>query len=130
MTFPRLPEFLSNADAIEMHLKIGDAPLTTSPVVTLQNKGRQDTLPQQSSLIQLHPVFSHISLLLIQTLSETGHGEFITRSKQGKYETTVEMGGHISHRYRLKKEELEEIQQIYNQILETWILWKLSCKKT
>jgi len=130
MTFPGLPEFLSNADVIEMHLKIGDAPLTTSPMVTLQNKGRQDTLPQQSSLIQLHPVFSHISLLLIQTLSETGHGEFVTRSKQGKYETTIEMGGHVNHRYRLKKEELEEIQQIYDQILETWLTWKLSSKKT
>lgn len=126
MTFSRLPEFLTTADAVRMHLKFGDTALTACP----KYKDKQEILPKQSSLIQLHPVFSHISLMLIQTLSETGHGEFVTRSKQGKHEATIEMGGHISYRYRLKKEELEEIQQIYEQVLKEWIAWKLSQKKT
>ncbi|MBW4589916.1 hypothetical protein G7B40_014450 [Aetokthonos hydrillicola Thurmond2011] len=119
MTFSRLPEFLTSADAVQMHLKFGDT-----------DQDKQDSLPNQSNLILLHPVFSHISLMLIQTLSETGHGEFVTRSKQGNHEATIEMGGHISYRYRLKKEELEEIKQIYDQVLKTWIIWKLSQKKT
>jgi tetratricopeptide (TPR) repeat protein len=123
-------EFLSSPDALRMHLKLGDASMAGSPVVTVQNKGTQDLVPQQSYLIELHPVFSHISFLLIQSLSETGHGEFITRSKQGKFETIVELGGHVSQRYLLSKQELDEIQQIYDQILDTWIAWRrLSQKK-
>jgi hypothetical protein len=126
MTFSRFGEFLSSPDALQMHLKFGDASMTGSPIVTVQKKGRQDIFPQPSYSIELHPVFSHISFLLIQSLSETGHGEFITRSKQGKFEAIVELGGHVSQRYHLKKQELEEIQQIYDQILDNWIKWRQS----
>ncbi|NJM72464.1 MAG: hypothetical protein HC862_21135 [Scytonema sp. RU_4_4] len=126
MTFSRFREFLSNPDTLKMHLKFGDASMVGSPVVTVQKKGRQELVSQQSYLIELHPVFSHISFLLIQSLSETGHGEFITRSKQGKFEAIVELGGQVSQRYLLNKEELEDIQQIYDQILDNWIKWRQS----
>ncbi|WP_017314545.1 hypothetical protein [Mastigocladopsis repens] len=132
MTFSRsrFPEFFSGSNGIKMHLKFGDTPPEALPMVTLQDKGKQDIFPQQSCLIELHPVFSHMSFLLIETLSVTQHGEFITRSKKGNYETIVELGGHTSHRYHLDKKELEEIQQMYEQILENWIGWRVSRKKT
>ncbi|ARV62152.1 hypothetical protein BZZ01_29125 [Nostocales cyanobacterium HT-58-2] len=130
MTFSQFQEFLSRSDAVRMHLKFGDASTTGSPVDTVDKIRRRDFYPQPSYLIELHPVFSHVSFLLIQSLSETGHGEFITRSKKGNYETIVEVGGHTSHRYLLNKKELEEIQQIYEQISENWIGWRLSRKKT
>lgn len=130
MTFSRFQEFLSSPDALKMQLKLGDASIAESPVVTIKKKGRQDIVLQQPDSIELHPVFSHISFLLIQSLAETGHGEFITRSKQGKFETIVELGGHVSQRYLLTKKELEEIQQIYDQILENWIGWRQLRKQT
>lgn len=83
MTFSQFPEFFSGSDAIKIHLKIGDEPLEASPMVTLQDKGKQGIFPNQSRLIQLHPVFSHISFLLIETLSVTQHGEFTACSKGG-----------------------------------------------
>lgn len=49
---------------------------------------------------------------------EFRHGEFRIHSKQGKYETIVELGGHIIHRYHFSKEEIETIEQIYERFLE------------
>ncbi|MGJ5634292.1 hypothetical protein [Nostoc sp. CALU 1950] len=51
---------------------------------------------------ELPPLFSLISFRLIEMLSLTQHGEFVTSSKRGKYETIVELGGHISLRYRYR----------------------------
>jgi hypothetical protein len=130
MTFARFQEFLSSPDALKMQLKLGDPSIADSSVVTIEKKGRQDIVRLQPDSIELHPVFSHISFLLIQSLAETGHGEFITRSKQGKFEAIVELGGHVSQRYLLTKKELEEIQQIYDQILENWIGWRQFRKHT
>jgi hypothetical protein len=66
-------------------------------------------------------VFAHISILLIETLSETQHGQLTISSKKGKYEAIVELSGHISHRHKLNQQELQEIQQLQEHILETWI---------
>lgn len=105
MTFSRsrFPEFFSGSNGIKMHLNIGDTPPEALPVVRLQDKGKQNLFPKPCSLIELHPVFSHMSFMLIETLSVTQHGEFITHSKKGSYETIVELGGHTSHRYHLDK---------------------------
>ena len=129
MTCLSFSEFFSGSDAIRMHLKIGETPLEALPKVTPQSKGKLGIIPPQSCVIELHPVFSHISFLLIETLSATQHGEFFARSKQGKYHTIVELGGHMSKRYCLTKEDLREIQQIYEQILDTWIVLRQYRKK-
>jgi hypothetical protein len=132
MTFSRsrFPEFFSDSNGIKMHLKVGNTPLDTLPVLTLQENRKQDTLAKHPCLIELHPVFSHLSFLLIETLSVTQHGEFITRSKKGKYETIVELGGHTSHRYRLNPQELQEIQRVYEEIQENWIGWRLNNRQS
>ncbi|MBD2772994.1 hypothetical protein [Iningainema tapete] len=126
-TFSRsqFPEFFSGSDGIKIQLKIGDTP----SVVRLQEQRNLHIGEQQSGLIELPSVFSHMSFLLIESLSVTQHGEFFTRSKKGSYETIVELGGHTSYRYHLNRKELEEIQQIYEQILENWIGWRLRDKK-
>jgi hypothetical protein len=126
----RLPEFIGGSNGIKILLKIEDRPLGDSPIVKLQDKQRLKVVPKQFDTIELPPVFSHMSFLLIETLSGTQHGEFITRSKQSKYETLVELSSHISHRYRLSQQEVEEIQKIYDQILETWIVWRQTRNKT
>ncbi|MDF5731893.1 MAG: hypothetical protein PUP92_28790 [Rhizonema sp. PD38] len=45
------------------------------------------------------------------------------------YETIIELGGHMSKRNCLTKEDLREIQQIYNQILDAWIALRQCGKK-
>ncbi|KAF3888359.1 MULTISPECIES: hypothetical protein [Nostocales] len=129
MTFSRsrFPEFFSDSHGIRMHLKIEDKPLDALPI-RLQDEGNIDIIPKQASSIELHPVFSHLNFLLLETLSVTQHGEFVIRSKKGNYETIVELGGHVSQRYHLSKEELEKIQQTYEKVLENWVGWRLSRK--
>ncbi|GAB1542926.1 hypothetical protein NUACC21_56000 [Scytonema sp. NUACC21] len=129
MTFSSFPEFFSTSN-VKMYLKIGDLPLDSLPVVKLQNKEMQSTLPYQPYLIELHPVFSHMSILLIESLVQTGHGEFITRSKQEKYQTTVDLSGHVSYRYRLDKQQVEEIQQVHEKMIESWMDWWRLHKKS
>jgi len=129
-SFSRLPEFIKGSNAFKMQLKIEDKPLEAAPTVQLQHKGRQEIFPKQFYTVDLPPVFSHMSFLLIETLSATQHGEFMTRSRQGKYETIIELSGHISHRYNLNPQELEEIQKIYDQIIDNWIFWRNHRKKS
>ena len=128
MTSSELSTFFGGSNVTKVYLKIEDTPPEALPAVTLQHKGKPD-IPKQSYLIELHPVFSQINFLLLETLSVTQHGEFITRSKKGKYETIVELGGHISQRYCLTNEELKEVQQIYDHILEAWIGLRRGRKK-
>jgi hypothetical protein len=130
MTFSEFPEFLRNADGMKMHLQIGDVSVSDSSIVMLKDRVLPTISPKKSCLIELHPVFSHMTVMLIQGLAETGHGEFVTRTKKGKYEATVELGGHISQRYCLSIEELKEIQYVYDHIIETWIAWRLSRNKS
>lgn len=125
----RFPEFFSDSHGIRMHLKIEDKPLDALPLVRLQDEGNIDIFPKQTCSIELHPVFSHLNFLLLETLSVTQHGEFVIRSKKGNYETIVELGGHISQRYHLSTQELDKIQQTYEKVLENWVGWRLSHKK-
>jgi hypothetical protein len=106
MSLPRLTEFLAD-QAVRVQLDFQDTP----------------------NLIELHPVFTHLSVLLIQALGENGHGEFFARSRQGKTEAIIDLGGSINYRYHLNKEELEQIQVLYDEIVKTWITWKLSSYK-
>jgi hypothetical protein len=130
MTFSEFPEFLRNAYGMKIHLQIGDVPTSQLPMVILKDTVLPSISPKNSCLVELHPVFSHMTVMLIQGLLETGHGEFVTRSKKGKYETTVELGGHISQRYCLSIEELKEIQHVYDHIIDAWITWRLSRNKS
>ncbi|QLE57749.1 hypothetical protein [Nostoc sp. TCL26-01] len=125
-SFSRLPAFIRGSNTIRMQLTIESKPWEASPLLKLNDKNKQDILPSQSYSVELPPVFSHMNFLLIESLSETQHGEFITRSKHGRYETFVELSGHISHRYSLTPQEVAQIQTTYEQILEMWIAWRLS----
>jgi hypothetical protein len=121
-------DFIKGTNTITMQLRIEDKPCKALPPTKPEGKGNQKIyLP--SHTVELPPVFSHMSFLLIETLSATRHGEFFTRSKQAKYETIVELGGHISHRYNLTPQEVEEVNKIYDQVLEMWIAWRLANKK-
>ncbi|WP_254921399.1 hypothetical protein [Nodularia sp. NIES-3585] len=103
-----------------MNLRIGEHPLEAPPTA----KGQGVIFPKPFYSIDLPPVFSHMSFLLIETLSETQYGEFVTRSQKCKYETMVDLCGHISHRYKLNQQEVKEIQQMYDQILDNWLIWR------
>ena len=128
MTFSPFSEFFSSSDAMKMYLQVGDSSCKISSASNLQNKKRQGVSPQELFLIELHPAFSHMSVLLMESVLLTGHGEFVTRSKQENYQTAIQFSGHISHRYRLSKQEVEEFQVIYDNILDNWIAWKRSYK--
>ncbi len=121
-------DFIKGTNSITMQLRIEEKPWKALPTNKPENGGNHKlSLPCYT--VELPPVFSHMSFLLIETLSATRHGEFFTRSKQAKYETIVELGGHISHRYNLTPQDIEEINTIYNQVLEMWIAWRLTNKK-
>lgn len=76
--------------------------------------------------VELPLVFSHMAILLIETLSATQHGQLIISSRKGNYEAIVELSGHISHRHTLSRQELQEIQKLHEHILETWIACRQS----
>jgi hypothetical protein len=127
-SFSRLPEFIRGSNSIKTLMKIGEPPPETLPTFKFPEKGRSEISPKTKQLyaVELPLVFSHMSLLLIETLSETQHGELVISSKKGKYETIVELNGHISHRYGLTPQEVAEIQKLHEQILEAWIAWRHS----
>ncbi len=129
MTFSPFSEFFSSSDAMKIYLQVGDPSYTTSSASKLQNKKKQGVSPQELCLVELHPAFSHMSVLLMESVLLTGHGEFVTRSKKENYQTAIQFSGHISHRYRLSREEIEEFQVIYDNILDNWIVWKQSQKR-
>ncbi|MBD2135074.1 hypothetical protein H6F47_22315 [Sphaerospermopsis sp. FACHB-1094] len=108
-SFFRLTDFIRSGDALKSVLKIGEE----SPEILAK--------PNPLYVVKLPPVFSHISFLLIETLSDTQHGQFTISSKKGKYESIIELSGHISHRYTLNPQELQEIQQLHDHIINTWI---------
>ena len=128
MTFSPFSEFFSSSDAMKIYLQVGDPSCKMSSASKLHNKKKQGVSPQELCLVELHPAFSHMSVLLMESVLLTGHGEFVTRSKKENYQTAIQFSGHISHRYRLSKQEVEEFQVIYDNILENWIAWKLSYK--
>jgi|APFre7841882793_1041355.scaffolds.fasta_scaffold26218_2 hypothetical protein len=104
-----LVDFIRSSNAIKGILKIGEQ----SPEILAKSK--------QAYVVELPSVFAHLIILLIETLSETQHGQLTISSKKGKYEAIVELSGHISHRYTLSPQQLLEIQQLHDYIIDTWI---------
>ncbi|MDK2409535.1 hypothetical protein QHH11_03840 [Aphanizomenon sp. PH219] len=104
----RLADFIRSSNAIKGILKIGEQ----SPDLAKS---------KQAYVVELPSVFAHLIILLIETLSETQHGQLTISSKKGKYESIVELSGHISHRYTLSPQQLLEIQQLHDYIIDTWI---------
>jgi hypothetical protein len=126
----RMPDFIRNSNTIKTVLKIEEQSPEALQILKPQERGSPEILakPKQLYAAELPLVFSHMSFLLIETLSETQHGELMISSKKGKYETIVELSGHISHRYKLSPEELQEIQQLHHYIIESWLAWRQSHK--
>jgi hypothetical protein len=77
-------------------------------------------LPSQPLAIELPDAFGGFNVRLIQTLSAQ-HGEFLTRSKKGKYETLLELGGHVSQRFLVDRAELEKVQNLHREIVRWWL---------
>ncbi|BCL37378.1 hypothetical protein [Nostoc sp. MS1] len=122
-------DFIKGTKSITIQLKIEDKPCKALPTNKLENGGNQKLyLPYKT--VELPPVFSHMNFRLMEILSATRHGEFVTRSKQANYETIVELGGYINHRYGLTQQEVEEINKTYNKIIEMCIAWRLANKKS
>ena len=107
-SFLRLPDFIRSSNTIKSILEIGEQ----SPEILAKSK---------QVYVELPSVFAHLIILLIETLSETQHGQLTISSKKGKYEAIVELSGHISHRYTLSPQQLLEIQQLHDYIIDTWI---------
>ncbi|MBD2356745.1 hypothetical protein H6G41_19290 [Tolypothrix sp. FACHB-123] len=128
-SFSLLPDFIRSSNNIKTVLKIGEQPPEPLPRLKAQERGSPEIFAKPKQFVtELLPVFSHMSFLLIETLAETQHGELIISSKKAKYETIVELSGHISHRYKLTPQELQEIQQLHHYIIESWIAWRQSHK--
>ncbi len=115
MTIPRFQEFLQTSEAVKTHLYFANAPLEVKPQVNQKLK--------QSMLMQLPPVFSHLDFLLIQVLSETGHGKFHVTIEKKNHEYVVYLNSHLSQRYFLNKKESEVMQKVYHQIITAWNNW-------
>jgi hypothetical protein len=107
-SFLRLPDFIRSSNTIKSILEIGEQ----SPEILAKSK---------QVYVELPSVFAHLIILLIETLSETQHGQLTISSKKGKYEAIVELSGHISHRYTLNQQQLLEIQKLHDYIIDTWI---------
>jgi len=127
-SFSGLPDFIRSSNSIKTILKVGEQSPETLPILKPQERGSPEILakPKHLYAVELPLVFSHMSVLLIETLSATQHGQLVISSKKGKYEAIVELSGHISHRHTLTQQELQEIQQLHEHILETWIACRQS----
>ncbi|XHX80109.1 MAG: hypothetical protein RBJ76_09340 [Stenomitos frigidus ULC029] len=107
---PTIAKFLTGADAIQLFISL--AP----PSTALGQNARPLTTASHSTLVALPLVFSHTTFRLIEMLSVTQHGEFLTSSRKGKFQTFVEVGGHVCQRQCLSETELQAVQQLYQQI--------------
>lgn len=116
MTIPQFQEFLQTSEALKTHLYFGDAPLEVESQIKLSKQ----------SIVMLPPVFSHMDFLLIQVLSETGHGEFNVTIEKKNHEFVVYLNSHLSQRYFLSRREWEIMQTTYQQIIADWSNWWLS----
>ena len=121
MTISKFQEFLQTGAAIKTHLHFANTPLQVQP--QLNQKPKQ-------SMVALPLVFSHMDFLLIQVLSETGHGDFNVNIDKKNHEFVVCLNSHISQRYFLSKKESEIMQKAYHQIIADWSKWWLSNKHT
>lgn len=118
MTFPQLQEFLETARPMKMYLHTEEKSSQNKPITIQQ--------PNLQNRVVLPVVFSHMNFLLIQTLCETGHGEFRISTEKKNHELAVYLGSHISYRYLLKPQQLEPIENAYHQVTNTWNQWHYS----
>lgn len=121
--FSRLSDFIKNSNAISTVLKIAEQSPEALRKFKLQERGSPEILANPKWLyeVELPVVFSHMSLLLIETLSETQHGQLVISSRDANHETIIELIGHISHRHKLSRKQLQEMQKLHEQILDAWI---------
>ncbi len=120
---PSIAKFFTGADAIQLFISINAQPVPSHGTAYAAGK-----LASQAALIALHPVFSHTAFRLIEMLSITQHGEFLTSSRKGNFQTIVEVGGHICQRQLLNEAELHDVQQLYQQIEAQVSHWRLSSR--
>lgn len=113
MTFPRLQEFLEREQPMRMYLDVGDR-LSRKPPIVRPNG------------LLLPVVFSHMSFLLIQSLCETGYGEFRISSERKNHELAVCLSSHISSRYFLDAQQIKTIKAVYLGLSNTWNEWHFS----
>ncbi|MBW4469596.1 MAG: hypothetical protein KME45_04240 [Stenomitos rutilans HA7619-LM2] len=124
---PSIAKFWTGADAIQMFVGLHSHPSPTLPGDTFLLEGRSSgQRVSQTTLIALPSVFSHTAFRLIEMLSITQHGEFITSSRRGNFQTIVEIGGHVCQRQLLAEAELQHIQQLYQQIDLQVLRWRSS----
>ncbi|MGB3755080.1 MAG: hypothetical protein WBA07_01735 [Rivularia sp. (in: cyanobacteria)] len=115
MTFPQIQEFLETAEPMKMYLHLGEKPSEASSTSTRR-------IRYQSGLM-LPALFSHLNLQLMQSLCETGHGEFHISSQRKNHEIVVYLGSHISYQYSINPQQLEPIDSAYRQVIKTWNQW-------
>ncbi|MBW4578706.1 MAG: hypothetical protein KME42_03920 [Tildeniella nuda ZEHNDER 1965/U140] len=114
-----IAKFLTGADAIQLFVSL------TAQVATTRQSDRPPTnSTPHSTLIALPVVFSHTTFRLIEMMSVTQHGEFLTSSRKGKFQTFVEVGGHICQRQCLSDAELYAVQRLYQQIETQLAHWR------
>lgn len=114
MTFPQIQEFLAG-EPMKMYLHLGGMSSEASSTSIRANG-------YQSGLI-LPALFSHLNLQLMQSLCETGHGEFHISSQRKNHEIVVYLGSHISYQYSINSQELKPIDNAYRQVIKTWNQW-------
>lgn len=115
MTFPQIQEFLEAAEPMKMYLHLGGKASKASSTST--------RLIRYQSGLMLPALFSHLNLQLIQSLCETGHGEFHISSQRKNHETVVYLGSHISYQYSINPQQLQPIDNAYRQVIKTWNQW-------
>lgn len=117
MTLPQLKEFLET-EPMRIYLDIGERHSGKSPVAIHQLK--------RPNRLVLPVVFSHMNFLLIQSLCETGYGEFRITSEKKNHELAVYLSSHIGYRYFLDSRQIKQIKSAYRQVTNTWNTWHLS----
>lgn len=115
---PTIAKFLTGADAIQLFVSLA------AQSATVEQSDRPPTPATHSTLIALPLVFSHTTFRLIEMLSVTQHGEFLTSSRKGKFQTFVEVGGHVCQRQCLSDAELHAVQRLYQQIETQLAHWR------
>ncbi|MBD2594489.1 hypothetical protein H6G74_09130 [Nostoc spongiaeforme FACHB-130] len=124
----RLSDFIRTANSVKTVLKIGEPSPETSSIFKPQERGSPEIVlkPKQWCEVELPLVFSHMSILLIETLSETQHGELMVTSRKVNHETAVNLKSHMSHLHYVNQKQLQEIQKLHDYILEAWIAYRQS----
>ncbi|MBD2302902.1 hypothetical protein H6G80_07590 [Nostoc sp. FACHB-87] len=124
----RLSDFIRTSNSVKTVLKIGEPSPETASIFKPQERGSPEIVlkPKQWCEVELPLVFSHMSILLIETLSETQHGELMITSRKANHETFVNLKSHINHRHHVNQKQLQDIHTLYEEIIEAWIAYRQS----